>query len=102
MKVIGLLKVVNKDMSAFILALIEILYDVKNFMIVLVSHWAVLCRCGGQIECLILQVLLLQRHVPHCWYVICDAALVWIIRISDTNRTASSSEHKGQRAVLQQ
>ena len=35
-KVIGLLKVVNKDMSAFILALLEILHDVKNFMVVLV------------------------------------------------------------------
>lgn len=35
-KVIGLLKVVNKDMSAFILALLEILYDVKKFLVVLV------------------------------------------------------------------
>lgn len=34
-KVIGLLKVVNKDMSTFVLSLIEILGDIRNFMLVL-------------------------------------------------------------------
>ena len=35
-KVLGLLKIVNKDMSSFILALLEILSDTKYFMIVLI------------------------------------------------------------------
>lgn len=35
MKVLGILKVVNKDMSTFILALIEILNDIRNFLFVL-------------------------------------------------------------------
>lgn len=34
-KVLGLLKIVNKDMSSFILALLEILSDIKNFLLVL-------------------------------------------------------------------
>ena len=36
LKVIGLLKVINKDMSTFILSLLEILWDIKNFIVVLI------------------------------------------------------------------